>query len=156
MATVTCEKTGIEFEAKSARTKNHPAIMRVLDEANRYGWYAQAMQALIDGREAGLETIEEFVELLDATKEAALNAQQAKYSAFLAEKRAKKEARREHVILNAKLERHGYRWSNVGFADEEEADAFDINAPIGTSWILISPDNRTVTVAQALAEIEAK
>ena len=49
MKTVKCQYTGIEFEAESNRTKNHPAVTAFLSGANddgKYtvGAYAQAKQ----------------------------------------------------------------------------------------------------------------
>ena len=53
MFTIKCQYTGIEFEAESKRTKNHPAVTRFLNEANddgkrAVGAYAEAKRLLAD------------------------------------------------------------------------------------------------------------
>ena len=51
--TVTCQYTGIEFEAESKRTKNHPAVSAFLNEAAKdikIGAYAQAKQLVSEAR----------------------------------------------------------------------------------------------------------
>jgi hypothetical protein len=153
MVKVTCEKTGVEFEAATKRTKNHPQIMGWINDAYKDGWYAQCLDAIKDGREAGLDRIEDFLSLLAETEKAAKAQQQADYSATLAEKRAAKEARRQRFILNSFLREHGCRWRNVGFADEEEADAFDINATVGNEWCLFDSEGNATTVRAAMQQI---
>jgi len=49
-----CQYTGIEFEAKTARSKNHPAVARLLQEANRRGVYGQVMNAIVAAKNEGL------------------------------------------------------------------------------------------------------
>ncbi len=93
MLQVTCEKTGLQFEAATKRTKNHPKIMNIINEANKDGWYREALAALQDGRDAGLDTFEDFLELLQQTKTSALNQQMEDYRALLARKRAEREQR---------------------------------------------------------------
>ena len=50
MTTVTCQYTGIEFEASSGRTKNHPKVAKFIDEASKdrfhVGAYAKAKELL--------------------------------------------------------------------------------------------------------------
>ena len=152
MVVVTCEKTGIQFEAKSARTKNHPSIMNILSEANRYGWYSQALEAIQDGRDAGLSTLEEWKEFLTNAQEAALSQQKAAYSVFLAEKRAKQEARRQRSIINGILSNHGYTWIDLGYADEEIDNSILIHLP-DHDWRLYAPDGRRVSIRQAMKEM---
>jgi hypothetical protein len=53
MFTIKCQYTGIEFEAESKRTKNHPAVTRFLNEANddgkrSVGAYAEAKRLLTE------------------------------------------------------------------------------------------------------------
>lgn len=90
---VTCEKTGLPFEAATKRTKNHPKIMSVVNEANKDGWYRECLEALQDGRKAGLDTVEDFLELLAQTKTSALNQQMEDYRALLQRKREDKQRR---------------------------------------------------------------
>lgn len=77
----------------------------------------------------------------------------AAYDERLRREREAKEARRQRAITNDLLRGRGYRWSSVGFKDEEDADAFDINAPIGQEWQLFSPDGRAVSVKEAMLEL---
>lgn len=52
--TVTCQYTGIEFEASSKRSKNHPAVAKFLDEASKdrfhVGAYAKAKSLLTEAK----------------------------------------------------------------------------------------------------------
>lgn len=52
MNTCTCQYTGIQFEAKSSRVKNHPEFAKLLAEANKesvYGQFLDAVKANRDG-----------------------------------------------------------------------------------------------------------
>ena len=104
---VTCEKTGLQFEAATKRTKNHPKIMTIVNEANKDGWYREALQTLQDGREAELDTLEDFLELLQQTKTSALNQQMEDYRAMLARKRKDRIARIAYyeALRNGQIER---------------------------------------------------
>jgi hypothetical protein len=57
-----CQYTGIQFEAKSARTKNHPEFAKLMTEANKESVYGQFLDAVKANRD-GI-TIEECAELL--------------------------------------------------------------------------------------------
>ena len=50
--TVTCQYTGIEFEASSKRSKNHPLVAALLNEASKdrfhIGAYAKAKELLAE------------------------------------------------------------------------------------------------------------
>ena len=54
MVKVTCQYTGLQFEAKTARSKNHPTIARLLEDANKKGVYGQVIDALVTAKNAGL------------------------------------------------------------------------------------------------------
>ena len=70
--TVECQYTGIEFEAATKRSKNHPRIANVLNQAYSDGWRDQALAAIQAGRdELGFTTIAEYVLLLKETEIAA-------------------------------------------------------------------------------------
>jgi len=75
------------------------------------------------------------------------------FDARLRREREAKEARRERAVLNSALRARGYKWVQVGFRDEEEADAFDLNLPAGQEWQLVAPDNRSVSLSVATQEI---
>jgi hypothetical protein len=57
MVKVICQYTGIEFEAKSARTKNHPEVAQWLAEANQKGCYSELITALRQWKESGTRQI---------------------------------------------------------------------------------------------------
>lgn len=104
---VTCQKTGLVFETESKRRNNHPTIMSIVNQANKDGWYSQCQDALQDGRKAGLDTLEDFLELLAQTKISALNQQMDDYRALLKRKQEDKIARiaRYEAYRNGQYER---------------------------------------------------
>lgn len=66
MITMTCDKTGIEFQAESKRQKNHPLVSRFLNDAGKdNGRYAgasrQAQQILASIKAAGYTDINEAI-----------------------------------------------------------------------------------------------
>lgn len=71
-------------------------------------------------------------------------------------KREADEARQQRAAANGQLKIRGYRWQNIGFRSEEDADAFDVNLPIGNEWALFSPDGRAVSVQQAMQELASQ
>lgn len=161
MATVKCDKTGIEFEASSKRQKNHPLISALLNEASkdRYntGTYRIAMEACEQVKANGVEDINEAIAYIRERMSGNTN---AKLSQRAAEKRERKERNEERARVNRLLKAHGYTWHKE---DEESMDAFGATAfetTYGSSsssmWILSAPDGRSVSVNQALKEIEAQ
>ncbi len=75
------------------------------------------------------------------------------YDARLRHEREEKEARRSRAILNSTLKIRGYKWVNVGFKSEEDADAFSPNLSIGDDWQLFNPEGKAVSLSAAKAEI---
>ena len=74
MITVKCQYTGIEFEAESKRSKNHPAVTKFLNGANEdgkrsVGAYAQAKQLLADAA-GNFDNIDDMMEAVTAAYEA--------------------------------------------------------------------------------------
>ena len=59
---ITCQYTGIQFEAKSARNKNHPEFVKLLAEANKESVYGQFLDAVKANRDN--ITIDECADLL--------------------------------------------------------------------------------------------
>ncbi len=55
MVKVICQYTGIEFEAKSLRSKNHPRVAALLETANRKGVYSLVIEAMVQARRDGVE-----------------------------------------------------------------------------------------------------
>lgn len=70
MPTITCQHTGVEFEARSKTAKNHPEVSRILGELDRLA-YGPMMDALAALKAAGRKpSLEEFAELAEAAKAA--------------------------------------------------------------------------------------
>lgn len=87
-------------------------------------------------------------------KEAAEKAaRDAAFDERLRRKREEKEFREQRARLNSALRMRGYKWVNVGFKSEEDADAFDLNLPIGDKWQLVSPEGNIVSLSVAKAAI---
>lgn len=145
MVKVICEKTGLEFEAKTSRTKNHPQIMNIVNEASKDGWYRECLAALEEYK-CKFESVEEYVEILDTVRESHENKVSALWKAKVQEKFAAREAAREKAIRDAKLARHGYTWQRVSYPIDDEDYAY--------YTVLVAPDGAEVSVSQALAEIE--
>lgn len=145
MPTITCQHTGVQFEAKSNRAKNHPVISAVLEEANRVGRYGLALDAIRAARAEGVTDITEYQRR--AKLAVAGDVQKVMDSRREADEKreAEKRARQER---NAHLRAHGYTWSKE-YADFDE---YEEGEP--SQWVLFSPDRRPVSVAQALDEIE--
>jgi len=149
--TVKCQYTGIEFEAKSKRSKNHPQVAALLAEANKNRTYSAVKDALTEGQELGFETIDEYIEFARAAMFTANAKFTARMNQMRAERKAKQEAKRHRDFVNAKLRKHGYTWRKNFAYDHDHYEESD-----GTfEWELWSEDGRQVTVEQALAEIEA-
>lgn len=152
MVIIKCSESGIEFEAASKRTKQHPRIAALKADANKRGDYAAVMNALTAVRAAGnYTTIEEFVAAVETERAVAAD---QRHAATLAEaKRRDEEAatraemKAARMARNAHLRAHGYKWQNV------EIDPYAGDA-IETEWVLFAPDGRSVSVQQALDEIE--
>lgn len=151
MVTVVCKESGIEFEAASKRTQQHPDVAALKNAANKNGNYREVNEALSAVRKAGgYSTIEEFMVLvgnhINSKKEEqnrrSIAAAQAREKEN-AEIEARKEARRKQ---NEHLKVHGYTWHKY--------DVYDVTQEVvGSEWKLISADGRFVSVEQALDEI---
>lgn len=155
-----CQHCGIELS--NPRAKNCDDCSRVKYDANKESVYGQVVSALNEAyanglrgesvsgyaREAMKNAIAERNATLDARRQAERDGE-----------RARREQKAKRKETNRILRAHGYTWNRE---DEESMDAFGANAfgqMYGNAsfvWELIAPDGRTVTVAQALAEIEAK
>lgn len=76
MTTITCQYTGINFEAASTRTKNHPKVAKFLDEASsdkhHVGAYAKAKELLAEARGQS-DDIDEIVTAVTAAYRGWLN-----------------------------------------------------------------------------------
>lgn len=154
MVTVVCQYTGVEFEASSKRSKNHPKVSAFLDAAAKDKYnptaYRTAKEALAAAKDEGKTDIDEIIQYAQAVVD---SANDAAYQRRIEDEQQRK-ARAER---NSLLRSHGYRWHKE---DEESMDFAGPNAfgamygSASAVWILTAPDGREVTVAQALKEIE--
>lgn len=144
MVRVVCKESGIEFEADSKRTQQHPLVAAIKQDGNKNGTYRQVNEALTKVRkEGGYTTIDEYISrvraIVDGVPSAKANALAEQYSRDQ-EFKARQQKREEN---NATLSANGYRWNKYTDWDTDQ-----------DAWALIAPDGRTVTVSQALEEIE--
>lgn len=135
----TCQYTGLPFEGSP--------------QANKARCYTAMQELLATLREQDGLTIE----MVEAAGQELLRQPSPNAAAsFAARRAAEKDERKERRRLNDLLGRHGYKWADTGFADEEAADFHRgwPSAVIGTQWHLYGPDGET-TVLQALKAIAA-
>lgn len=155
MVQITCQYTGITFDAASKRQKNHPRVSAILNDAAKGGTYGTACERLNEAREAGMLDINEVIAYVKSGVNAAAQERTNREFAARQEKRATQrafaDARAEREQTNAILRQHGYRWQKVG--DEEDMDFAGPNAGGEGYWVLCAPDGRSVSVAEALKEI---
>lgn len=121
-ANVTCQITGVEFEAKSARVKNHPEISAVLTEANKTNRYGIALQAIQNAREAGVTEIGEFVTIAREAVKANRAIETAEARKRLAERYAR-ETERVNRIQSYGFEPAADEREVMTAADEREVAA---------------------------------
>lgn len=153
MVEVVCEKTGLVFEAKTRRTKSHPTVMAWLNQAYEEGWYAEAQHPLYGDTKKQFSSIDEFVAFYKNLREKTLHAKHAEQQEKSRRQREQEEASRQRYILNKLLRDRGYNWVNLGYLDDEEIDN-SITVPLPKyDWHLTSPDNRLVTMKEAMLEL---
>jgi hypothetical protein len=80
-------------------------------------------------------------------------ARDAAFDKRLHREREEKEERRNRAVLNSTLKARGYKWVNVGFKSEEDADAFDPNLPVGADWQLFDPEGKAISLSAAKTAI---
>lgn len=151
-----CQYTGIEFETKSKRTKNHPEFAKLMAEAHRLGIYDRYMRSVekakssatpdnpmtIDRAKAGLEKIHKN----HLSEQDEQRKKDIEFKNTIAAAKAKREAQ------NAHLRAHGYAWHKASQDDVDDGFADDAD------WHLLSNDGREVVlaeIAQAEAQAEA-
>lgn len=153
--TITCQHSGIKFESKSGRAKNHPALDSILKDAYKRGVYGETMDALKNVREAGgYTTIEQYLELVNERINAAVTKRRERDERRRQNERdaeaAAQEMRRRREAQNALLREHGYRWSkNYAY----DFDSYEENRDGSFVWELHAPDGRLVEIDRALDEI---
>jgi hypothetical protein len=141
MVKVKCQHSGIEFEAKTSRTKQHPFITKLKQDGAMNGDYREVNQCLANVTMAGgYDTIEEYMALVLAD----LKAQEE-----ISREYAKRELARYEAHLqkteeqNSILKANGYFW-RFKMVDQGRRKLFYLN----------SPDGRILSVEDALNEIE--
>jgi hypothetical protein len=146
MVTITCQESGIEFEAATSRTKQHPKIAVLKAWANKASKYRELNTALAAVRKAGgYETIEQFVSAVEAHMDAAkAKAQELSVIRARDAREAEEAAKATRQRTNDTLKAHGYKWTKV-FVYED--DAYE--------WVVEAPDGRLLPdEGSALYEIE--
>lgn len=163
MITMTCDKTGIQFEASSKRQKNHPLASAFLNEANAdsrhyKGSYQAAQQILAEVKAAGISDINEAMEYANSAYAAWRNgsAKPVIRRTNGDRIRERKANSRSREAVNAILRQHGYRWSRE---DAESMDAFgagvfeSMYGNVSHVWTLMAPDGSEVSVNEAFRRI---
>ena len=146
--TIICQYSGVQFEARSARTKNHPVVAEFLTRANRDGRYGETIEAMQSARRAGgYTTAEQFVTLVAER----LNAtDQRRQAAAAASEQAYQDMTRRLRDRDEQLQRAGFYWDgDWGMDTYDETEEPSGRPP--THWYLIAPDKRQITEEQAMA-----
>lgn len=151
MTTVTCQYSGLAFEARSSRAKNHPALADLLSQAHRADRYGEMVEVLQAVRKAGgYTTIEEFLILLGQRQNRRREIAERQRAAEAESKRNFAEMQQRRRERNRLLKEAGFEW--VG---DWGTDTFDeIEEPSGrppTHWYLIAPDGEQIAEEKAVA-----
>lgn len=147
MVTITCQESGLEFEAETRRTKQHPEIRALKEWADKAGKFRELNAALSAVRKAGgYTTIEQFVSAVEAHMNAAkAKAQELSVIRARDAREAEEAAKATRQRINDKLAAHGYKWIKAGTIAQDE-DSLE--------WMVASPDGRVMDLHGALYEIE--
>lgn len=147
MITVICNESGIQFEAKTKRSTQHPAVAALKAEAAKRGTYAATMNAIADVRKAGdYKTVEQFIQIVtDQVNGVRKVAIESKVAAQIAQKEAEDKRKRQNALLRT----NGYNW----IQDEVTGYFGGVGDKPEYEWTLLDPDGHPITVAQALDEI---
>lgn len=160
MVTITCQYTGVVFEADSRRQKNHPLVSKFLNrcanDKSNPGAYNMALAAFRQAKADGMTDIAEIMAFAERyvseggdfqrqERKDRQAAQAAANKTFEENRQRVKEERRQR---NEFLKAHGYTWGKE-YADFDE---YEEGEP--SEWVLRAPDGRAVTPAQAMDEID--
>lgn len=153
MVTAKCKHSGLEFEAKTKRSKQHPQIAALKNDAHRDGNYCEVLAALDKAADAGgYETVEEYLQIVEGIltgKAEQKKKNQEEAREWHRDQAVKhEEAKVQHDAQKQLLKKSGYQWEK-NYADRDEWEEGEPSV-----WSLYSPDRRQVTTAQALDEIE--
>lgn len=152
MVTIICQHSGLEFEAETKRTKQHPRIATFKAKADRDGTYRDANNALTEAnKRGGYTTIDEYMAFVNTIMLEYRDKERIRHdraaAAYRREEEARKQMQTERDDRNATLKASGYKWSK--YIPDEDSQEIEY-----TRWELYSPDGRLVTEQQALDEIE--
>ena len=149
MIAVTCQYTGVEFEAASKRSKNHPLVSEFLNAANKEGksyigayHYAKEFLAVAEGN-----TIEEIMEFVNG---AFCEWKKSDAKSFKVETYKSNRKRQERDSQRISLRNAGYTWHKE---DEESMDFAGPNAFNGNMWTLLDPHGNEVSKSDAMKAI---
>jgi len=158
MVTIKCQHSGLEFEAETRRTKQHPRIAAAKQQAHKDG-LSREMEAALDSvqRSGEYTTIDEYMEQVTAImrgeEQSAKKQKNARNRAQAERKAAREEALAKREATNRLLKQHGYTW-HVDVVDAQDiSDAMDTRNT-GKTFFLTSPNGEVVSVEQALSAIE--
>ena len=155
MVKIICKESGIEFEAATKRTQQHPLVAAIKQQGNENGTYREVNNALMAVRKAGgYTTIEQYMgkvrDILNGN--AAKRQEESEKRAEWArkEEQQRQEAKLKRQQDNAILKAHGYTW------DKEETTGYfgGVGDRPEYEWVLRDPDGHTISVRQAFDEIE--
>ena len=143
MVTMTCARTGVEFEANSKRQKNHPTVSALLTEANKAGAYRAAEEAIAEARASGAIDIDTFIAAIREAIAATVENRPRRRTWGDRIRQAKQRKRQ-----NAALRAAGYRWSK-----ELVPNQSPLMDDWGEEWVPRDPQGNPVSLAAALAAI---
>jgi len=155
MVTIKCQHSGLEFEAKTRRTKMHPKIAQLKDRAAKDGLYREMDKALSTVKSnGGYNTIEEYTECVNDIMHEEKQKQTERQNADLRQQREQEQARSERrarrEAQNALLRQHGYEW-RVEYVDRDAPSLEERDE--GKYFYLVDPDGHQISIEQALDEI---
>lgn len=165
MVTITCQESGLQFEAATARTKQHPRIAELKAWGNKQQKYREVNDALVAVRKAGgYTTIDEYMALAQKHIDGVVAAARARHDRAAAEERADAErrdqAKRERQARNTRLNAAGYTWRKDAIGTEESWAPGGYGAGIGEfshyEYTLVAPDGREINEAAALRIINSE
>jgi len=150
MVTVICQHSGIEFEADSKRTKQHPLIARIKQQASKDGTYREMDAALVAvSRDGGYASIEEYVTCVRDMVAGVPTLKTRVRVAQLERDEEARQSRERHRRENEVLKANGYQWSKEASYDYIGGHDDDPRY----QWILRDPAGTEISTSQALDEI---
>ncbi len=144
VVTIKCQHSGIEFEAQSKRTKQHPRVAKLKTDAHRDGNYRQMCDALDKiQKDGGYATIEEYVQLV---KDRIVSIKAKRDARILEQRKADKQRKQSEKVLSAWLKENGYEYREVfNPRGLRGSDAFEvIDDPSFYDHLLYAPDDEEI------------